>query len=79
MTSFSNLPDKGVMERKRGWEGKQRGRDGDEKEEGRARGGERKGERGGQKGSPGCRTHFVEDDCLKRLNAFPYKDGEVLI
>lgn len=39
----------------------------------------REKERDGQTGPPGCRTHFVEDDCLKRLNAFPYKDGEALI
>lgn len=45
MTSFSNLSDKGVMERKRGREGKERGRDGDEEEERCGGGGERNGER----------------------------------
>lgn len=61
MTSFSNLPDKGVMER----EG--------EGEMVRKRRRKRRGPR------QALQTCFVEDDCLKRLNAFPYKDGEALI
>lgn len=73
MTSFCNLSDKEEM--RMGGEGERE--DGDGEEEGRDTGGERK-ERDSQTGSLGCRMRFVED-CLKRLNAFPYKDGQALI
>lgn len=39
----------------------------------------REKERHSPTGCLGYGTHFVEVDCLKRLNAFPYKDGEALI